>query len=294
MVMNQLTFKRGYREAPLVRNSFNELAEKVFGIHFENWYQKGYWTEKYQPFSFFDGERMVANVSVNKIDLVINKNNVKAIQIGTVMTHPNYRGRGLSRKLMEKVLDEYENEVDLVYLFANKTVLDFYPKFGFFSVEESLFSYTIGSDQIRAEDRKKVNPENRKDLDFIYKYALCRKPASSCFGAITPELVMFYCLYVFRQDIYYLEERDAIVLYKMEGSELHLFDIIMRTELDLLKVVEAIAQEGTEKIIFHFTPNCDDSKLEVQPYYGDEILFVKHRNDIVLPKYFKHPLTSQA
>jgi predicted GNAT family acetyltransferase len=50
----------------------------------------------------------------------------QAIQIGTVMTHPDYRKKGLAKKLIEHITAIYEKQSDFIYLFANKTVLDFY------------------------------------------------------------------------------------------------------------------------------------------------------------------------
>lgn len=41
----------------------------------------------------------------------------------------NYRGRGLSRQLMEHIMATYEDIP--MYLSANESVLDFYPRFGF-------------------------------------------------------------------------------------------------------------------------------------------------------------------
>ncbi|GIO00553.1 hypothetical protein J5TS2_12210 [Brevibacillus halotolerans] len=55
------------------------------------------------------------------------------------MTHPDYRNKGLSGKLMHYIIDKYEKECDFIYLFANETVLDFYPKFGFEKLQESSF-----------------------------------------------------------------------------------------------------------------------------------------------------------
>ena len=53
------------------------------------------------------------------------------IQLGTVMTAPPCRKQGLSRFLMEEIKKDWEGRCDGMYLFANDTVLDFYPKFGF-------------------------------------------------------------------------------------------------------------------------------------------------------------------
>lgn len=46
------------------------------------------------------------------------------------MTDKEYRGMGLSRWLIEKTLEDWKDKCDAVYLFANDSVLNFYPKFG--------------------------------------------------------------------------------------------------------------------------------------------------------------------
>lgn len=56
------------------------------------------------------------------------------------MMHPDYRNQGLSGKLMNHIIEVYEQEYNFIYLFANESVLDFYPKFGFEKVQESSFS----------------------------------------------------------------------------------------------------------------------------------------------------------
>lgn len=43
------------------------------------------------------------------------------------MTHPDYRNQGLAAKLLNHIIGKYEKEYDYIYLFANETVLDFYP-----------------------------------------------------------------------------------------------------------------------------------------------------------------------
>ena len=52
------------------------------------------------------------------------------------MTDPKYRGKGYSRILMEAIMKEYEGKVDGIYLYANDSVLDFYPRFGFTKRDE--------------------------------------------------------------------------------------------------------------------------------------------------------------
>ncbi|WKK99868.1 GNAT family N-acetyltransferase [Paenibacillus amylolyticus] len=161
---------------------FFELAVNTFEINFEDWYQQGYWGERYIPYSYVDGDQVIANVSVNILELIIHGEKKKAIQIGTVMTHPDYRGKGLSTRLMNKVLEEYDNKYDYMYLFANESVLDFYPKFGFKPVEEHLFSinYTAKKSPEPANIRK-INVTNAVDLRLIQKLASERLPVSAAF-----------------------------------------------------------------------------------------------------------------
>lgn len=85
--MQELHFVKGYRDNDTLRTSFFELAASTFGIHFEEWYQQGCWGKGYVPFSYVDGDQVVANVSVNLLELIIHGEKHKAIQVGTVMTH---------------------------------------------------------------------------------------------------------------------------------------------------------------------------------------------------------------
>lgn len=40
-------YETGYRDDELLRRSFNELAEKTFGINFEEWYQADFLWKKF-------------------------------------------------------------------------------------------------------------------------------------------------------------------------------------------------------------------------------------------------------
>lgn len=64
-------YEVNYKNNEILRNSFNELAEKTFGINFEKWYKEGYWGESYIPYSLVYNNRVVANVSVSIMDIMI-------------------------------------------------------------------------------------------------------------------------------------------------------------------------------------------------------------------------------
>jgi len=143
--MMKYNYVKDYKNNDKLREGFNELAKKIHQIDFTDWYNNGFWREKYIPYSFFDGEKAIANISVNLMDFKMDGIEKHYIQIGTVMTDEDYRNLGLSRSLMEEIIHEYKDKVDGIYLFGNDTVLDFYPKFGFKKIREYQYIKDIDS-----------------------------------------------------------------------------------------------------------------------------------------------------
>lgn len=76
------------RNNPAARKAFNELARQVFQLSFENWYENGYWTDSYIPYTLMDGDTAAANISVNTMKTIWNGQIKNYIQLGTVMTAP--------------------------------------------------------------------------------------------------------------------------------------------------------------------------------------------------------------
>jgi len=266
-----------YKDNKVYRDSFNQLANLVFGIHFEEWYEKGFWDDRYICYSFLRDNEVIANVSVSKMDVVIDGMNKKAIQIGTVSTHPNFRGKGLSGKLMRHVLSIYEQDCDIVFLFANRTEIDFYPKFGFEPFAESQYSLKFHGTPVAANNLRKLNCSNEEDLAFIKQMVFSRRPISQQFGVSNNQgLFMFYVLHVFSESTYYSHEDEAIIVFQQEGSTLHLYDVVSHGDVILDHLLSRIANEQTENIHFHFTPDQLTEKAQCEPIHNsDDMLFIK-------------------
>ena len=60
------------RNNPAARKAFNELAIQVFQLSFESWYENGYWTDAYIPYTLMDGDTAAANISVNTMKTIWN------------------------------------------------------------------------------------------------------------------------------------------------------------------------------------------------------------------------------
>ncbi|PKR82728.1 GNAT family N-acetyltransferase [Heyndrickxia camelliae] len=294
--MQNIKFIKDYKAKDKLRSSFNELANHVFGISFEEWYQKGFWNERYIPYSYVLAEKVIANVSVNLLDFMVNGEKKSAIQIGTVMTHPDFRHQGLSGKLMRKVLEEYENKCDFIYLFANDTVLDYYPKFGFEVIEETQFFYDNLPSASNPTTLKILDGHDEMDLQFIYEFAKNRVPVSLTFGSTNSHsILMFYCLSVFQNNLYYLEEDNVILIFAEEDETLHIYELIAKEKCSVEKILHKIVPLGIKKIILHFTPDSENLlNVKKHPCKNGETLFVKSKGELSFPDAFKHPLLSQA
>lgn len=238
-----------YRDNRKLRDSFNELATKVFGLNFENWYRNGFWNDNYNPFSVVIDGKVVSNVSVNRCDMKYNGSIIHLIQLGTVMTDPEYRGKGYSRLLMEEIMKEYENKVDGIYLFANDSVLDFYPKFGFRVKKEFQYSKVVSNSGINTAKLVKMNDRNAWDrMVEVMK----NKPQNGNMVLVGNEgLFMFYLSQFMQENVYYIPECDSYAVADVEDEVLTLHAIFGTGNVN-----EVIASFGNtvKKAVLCFTP----------------------------------------
>lgn len=288
-----------YRHNEKYRESFFELAREVFSLNFQEWYDQGCWNDNYICYSYVDRDRVIANASVNKLVVISQGKEYKAIQIGTVMTHPDYRQQGLSAKLMRHILANYEKDYDFMYLFANETVLDFYPKFGFERAIESSFHLNTSELKKQLTDRqsalRKLDISKEADFELMKEFAAHRVPVSSVLSAKNAEhLLMFYFILAFPDEIYYSEEDDIIVLMKEDEQQLHLYDLISKKEVEIMTILRRLISPDTASIHFYFTPDFDCPGIQATKITdSDDQLFVRpfctKKNE-----HFLFPLTSHA
>lgn len=292
--MNELRLISDYKHNETYRLSFNKLAQEVFGINFEPWYQAGGWSDRYVCYSLTEGDRVVSNVSINKMDLIWDGQVKKALQIGTVMTHPEFRGRGLAASLMKTALAEHETSCDFVYLFGDASALSFYPKFGFTTLQESQFSLAVKPFTAVDSTLRKLDLGNAADRALFDNIVPKRVPISKVLGAMNDlHLVLFYSLLAFPNNLYYLEDMEAIVISRVKEGTLHLYDVISTKPVPLDEVLKCILSPEVSLIRFHFTPDIDNADLICEPMQTEDALFVKPALPEIC-KPFMFPYTSHA
>ena len=168
----EYSFYKHFQDNKMLRHRLDLLSQKTFGgLTFENWYHHGFWTDKCIPYALFDGDNTVANIFACIFDLIIQGEKKRYIQLGTVMTEFEYRNNGLSRFLMEKVLEDWQNSCDTIFLLANDSVVNYYPKFGF--IKESEYHYSMPISH-KSRNVRKLDINNNDDFKIILDK--CKQP----------------------------------------------------------------------------------------------------------------------
>ena len=269
---------KDYMKDDILRHALNELTEETFCFNFENWVTNGYFEGDYIPYSFEENGKVISNVSVNRMHFCQNGEKRYYIQLGTVMTAKTHRMQGLARKLMETVLEIYEDSCDGLYLFANLDALDFYRKMGF--EERMQYRYILREDVKSDIQKKNAAPEGGKGLqkpdpaDTKWKELYDKAVRSSiAYGALEQEnkygLQMFYTANL--ENVYYVEALHCFVVMEKDGETLELQSVISSEYIPLSNLIGELPS-GYRNLCLGFTPRKEDADLFVAHAYdgGDD------------------------
>ena len=292
--MSSLKLHKNYKNDQKLRNQFFEFTPKaLYGADFRQWYLRGVWDRHYRPYSLGDGQSIVANVSFSTMDLYLKGDLIKGTQLATVGTLPEYRNQGLSRQLMEIVLESCDVEGELVFLFANESVLEFYPKFGFEPIHEHLFQMDVSAIKSSFGARR-LDINSEIDFELIKRMARDRLPLTKVFGAGNyGHILLWHLIYLYGECIWYLEEYNLVFIAEAEGNTLHLFDILSTQQYSFEALLPNILPRRIDRVVCHFTPELFDMDFQVLICEMESPLFVK--GDFpVKDQVFKFPALAQT
>jgi len=268
-------------------NSFNNLAKSTFGISFDTV------GENYEPYVLSLEGEVCANVSVSQLVFYYNGKKRFYIQLGTVMTKPEFRRKGLSRWLLEYILKEWEQSCDAIYLFANDSVHDFYRKFDFIETRE----YQFKSDRINPSKTKvsKLQMDHKKDIDLLFEKYMQGNSFSKFYFAENKGLLSFYCLGFMKENVYYSKEYDVVIVAEVEDEKVCCYDIFGATEASLENILSELLGDKPTEIYLGFTPKKAEG-LIVQNYSEeDTTLFILAKSECLFStEKLMFPLLSHA
>jgi len=275
-------------------NEYLNFIQWVFpGAKFLEWWEKGFWTNDYKPLTILESGKIISNVTAALMDVIIEGQSYKAVQIGAVGTIPEYRNQGLSRILMEYVLQEYEDKIDLFLLFANESVLEFYPKFGFRKLKEKIFLLDSPIPEVKFSARK-LNLQVSKDYRILLDLINQRNDITRIFGAENyGSITMWHVFNNLKNNLYYLEEEDAIIIKTEKRNEMFIREIIFREPFEVLPALSKIIEsDRIEKIYYYFPPDQIRFPYNKETVYKSH-LFVKSKMDFD-NDMLKFPETAQT
>lgn len=255
------------------RHALNALAQSTFGIDFEAWVKDGYFEGDYIPYSLIENGALLANVSVNRMRFVQNGLARTYIQLGTVMTDAAHRRCGLARRLMERVLSDWEGRCDGIYLFANLGALDFYRKMGF-QEDVCEYRYTLRPDSgiVGQSAFRPIDESLRaRYMDCVRQGAVnAALQQINRFG-----LQMFYTADL--SSVFYAEDLDCFAVIEEEEDALTVQSVVSRSAVPLRAVLERLDMGG-KSVRLGFAPRGEDAALFDARRYdggGDYRLFYR-------------------
>lgn len=236
-----------------------------------------------------DGDQVVANVSVNTMELIAAGEMKKAIQIGTVMTHPDYRRQGLALDLMNRVLADYEESHDFFFLAANEQAVPLYEKCGFHPVKDYRFEVLMQEKRGKETRLEKVG----LSVEEFLKAKRNSVPISQTLSCQNDDHVaMFYYFAGFR-DLLLQADEDTLVVAEFEGAALHLYAVYSSEKVSLEKLIDRIAGADIEKVVLYFTPEGPLKNLHIEVDSSNHWM-VRSSGGFRFPEPSRFPLISQT
>jgi GNAT superfamily N-acetyltransferase len=235
--------------------AFFRFVPRIFpGLDFRLWYARCGWPSSFVVHAFREGEEIVASVASSAMEMLVRGRPCSAWQLGTVGTIPEQRGRGLAARLMEEVVGRAVAAAEPVFLFANDEVLDFYPRFGMRRAQECAFV-------VRQPIRPAPNPAPRLELDqpehlrLLERLSACALPVTERFGARNyGTILLWHATYAHPEDLYYLDELDAVIVARAAAEVLTVYDVIAQHPFDLAAVLPRVIEREIARVEFGFTP----------------------------------------
>jgi GNAT superfamily N-acetyltransferase len=273
--------------------AFLRYVGRIFpSADFRTWYARGGWTPAYEVHAVAQGGELVASASVMCTPAIASGRQVRGAQVGAVGSVPEARGQGLMRPLLEGVLAWVEPEAELIWLYANEAVLDFYPRFGFRRVQEAEFELELAL-------APTGEPAPRLDLeDAVQRAAWVEAiqgsvPLTERLGAWGySAAALWHAVNFHREDVRVLGDREAYAVAVQRGDTLHLLDVAAPRRFDLTSIIPRLIQEPITRVRFGFCPErwCPAARVVGS---SDEALFV--RGTAAIPgEPFKLPALSQT
>lgn len=229
-------------------DQINALIMETFGFSFEKWHDRGFWTDDYERYSIIEAGVIQSNISVYKMKMLINGLSYDCLQLGSVATRQESRGRGLSRKIMEHIFGVYPNTP--IFLNGDNDALEYYLKMGF---EPLVCKQPYIDCRLDGSGRMKKLDINDPKVDLYFKERSQYSQILDCTNQYA--INWFHVLYLHPDCIYEIPQLDMLLIAEQNGSTLMIYDIAAREPVSFSQIREHLGFEGIELVKFGFNPD---------------------------------------
>ncbi len=239
------------------QNRLNALLKEVF-FDFRFWYDLNLWDDRYESYAIEDHDKIVSNICLFKTRVLYRNQPYDAISLGAVATKPEYRGQGLLRRLMEQIDRKYAGIP--MYLSANDTVLDFYPRFGFRRFTEYLPLCRQDIDHLAVPHRLSC------DDPRVRHYICGRVNFSPIFDCLNTEPVNLFHLYsgYLNDCLYELQDINTLIVAQQTAATLKLFGVFSLQAITWRDLADRLPFSGIKRLEFGFLPYWPDLHYDLQ------------------------------
>jgi predicted N-acetyltransferase YhbS len=256
---------------------FFAFIETMFrpGSTFRRWAERGGWQPGYEVFAIERDGQILSTVGRQRMHFVINGEQREGYQLGAVASRPDHRGRGLSRRVLTWALSDDDAPTQPIILFANKSVLDFYPRFGFRRIAQKRF---VANAAIEPAARQARTIDLGAAADRARLSGLCRRARAvgDTLSARDYYSTLLWHLTYKPRPVFWFEEFGAALIASVDRECLILDDLIATRPFDLARALPCLIHHPVKTLEFRFSPEGWWPEAQVLPAdETDSPLFVR-------------------
>jgi GNAT superfamily N-acetyltransferase len=250
--MNGLEYRHDFVSDRGSRTALNDFLIEIHGLDLTLWDERIGWDPDFVPFSFFDGDSVVATTCIYSLDMIVRGEWCRVAQISSVGTRESLRGRGLNAELTRRAMEWVaERGHRGTFLFSDEDAVGFYAKQGF--VERPEWKHRV---VVTSSSRPAFRVlEYDRDEKLIRRLVETRTPVSKVLGVKAPKLELFHLLYENAGELRYVEELDLLVAVEQEDGVLSVYDLIGPDLPTWAEIEPLVIGSDTRSVLFEVTPD---------------------------------------
>jgi GNAT superfamily N-acetyltransferase len=230
------------------------------------------WAACTTPFVWVEGGRPLAHVGVLAHPLRLHGEDRIVAGLHAVVTHPQARGRGLARRLLEAALAHVDQHYDAAKLHTG--IPELYARFGFVEVPTHRF---VSARRGGGGPGRRLDPADPSDAVRLRETFAARAPASDRLATRDPGwLSAIDSALAGALDRWWHAPggphpgSDAwMAAFEVRDETLHLYDVVGAARIGL-EAVLAMVPERFERVVYAFSPDLLDPDAAPEPIPRDQ------------------------